>query len=204
MSLSFGDCEPNEGPNKAQGFGRRCGSKQRPRGLPLRFPRVTMGRRAVITTMLPLRRPATGGLQVSGLASTPFNVAVGGTDFNDGGTLANPTGTQGLYFSNTNNPTTLASALSYIPETTWNQSCTNAFFGSNAETNCNTGPRTYRDGRSQWRGQSLCHCQRYDLRRWLCETRVPAICWSNGYACGWGTRSSRCVSLCQRGRTIEQ
>jgi hypothetical protein len=27
--------------------------------------------------------PATHGLQVSGFASTPYNVAVGGTDFND-------------------------------------------------------------------------------------------------------------------------
>ena len=79
--------------------------------------------------------PATLGLQVSGFASTPFNVAVGGTDFYD---LTNPA----PYWSKTNNSTTHASALKYIPETTWDDSCTNPIFSTlgfstNAETNCN-------------------------------------------------------------------
>ncbi len=80
--------------------------------------------------------PATFGLAVSGFASTPYNVAVGGTDFND---LTDAS----TYWSSSNNSTTQASALSYIPETTWNNSCTNAVFGTllgfstNAETNCN-------------------------------------------------------------------
>jgi hypothetical protein len=79
--------------------------------------------------------PAVFGLQVSGFASTPFNVAVGGTDFYDL-TSAAP------YWSTTNNSTTQASALKYIPETTWDDSCTNPIFGTlgfstNAETNCN-------------------------------------------------------------------
>ncbi len=56
------------------------------------------------------------GLMVSGTASTPFNVAVGGTDFYDINTWSD-------YWSSTNNTTTLASALSYIPEETWNDSC---------------------------------------------------------------------------------
>jgi hypothetical protein len=56
------------------------------------------------------------GLTVSGTASTPFDVAVGGTDFND-------VGNQPQYWSSTNNSATLASALSYIPEMTWNDSC---------------------------------------------------------------------------------
>jgi hypothetical protein len=79
--------------------------------------------------------PAEFGLQVSGFASTPYNVAVGGTDFND---LSNPT----TYFSSTNNPTTQLSAKSYIPEVPWNDSCTSqalVFFGfpNNALENCN-------------------------------------------------------------------
>ena len=56
------------------------------------------------------------GLAVSGTASTPFNVAVGGTDFNDVNNWS-------TYWSSTNSPTTLSSALSYIPEMTWNDSC---------------------------------------------------------------------------------
>jgi hypothetical protein len=55
------------------------------------------------------------GLSVSGLASTPFNVAVGGTDFND---VNDPW----TYWSQTNN-SAQSSALSYIPESTWNDSC---------------------------------------------------------------------------------
>jgi len=60
---------------------------------------------------------AIGGVAVSGLASTPFNVAVGGTDFDQYGSWT-------TYWSATNNPTTQASALGYIPEIPWNQSCT--------------------------------------------------------------------------------
>ncbi len=89
------------------------------------------------------------GLSVNGISSTPYNVAVGGTDFFD---LTNPK----TYWSSTNSippgaptgtPATL-SALSYIPETTWNDSCTNAVFGTllgystNAETNCNNAQLT--------------------------------------------------------------
>jgi hypothetical protein len=61
--------------------------------------------------------PATNlGLAVNGVASTPFNVAVGGTDFND-------VNNRSSYWSTTNNSTTLASALSYIPEMPWNDTC---------------------------------------------------------------------------------
>lgn len=79
--------------------------------------------------------PAEYGLQVSGFASTPYNVAVGGTDFND---LASPS----TYWNSTNAPTTQASAKGYIPELPWDDSCSSAaivFFGfsSNPLTNCN-------------------------------------------------------------------
>jgi subtilase family serine protease len=74
--------------------------------------------------------PAQFGLAVSGYASTPFNVAVGGTDFDD---LTNA----GTYWNLTNNSTTQASAKSYIPETTWNDTCTNSVLGPNLEANCN-------------------------------------------------------------------
>ena len=60
---------------------------------------------------------ATHGIGVSAWASTPYNVAVGGTDFGD--TAA---GTNSAYWSSTNSAT-FASALSYIPEIPWNDSC---------------------------------------------------------------------------------
>jgi hypothetical protein len=61
---------------------------------------------------------AVDGLAVSGIASTPFNVAVGGTDFD---ASAQPVTPPNQYWSATNGPT-FASALSYIPETTWDDS----------------------------------------------------------------------------------
>jgi len=56
------------------------------------------------------------GLNVSGLASTAYNVAIGGTDFQNG-VVPSP-------FWNTANATkTQTSAKSYIPESTWNDTC---------------------------------------------------------------------------------
>jgi subtilase family serine protease len=60
---------------------------------------------------------ATHGITVSGFTSTPYNVSVGGTDFGD--TYA---GTNSTYWSSTNGATD-GSALSYIPEIPWNDSC---------------------------------------------------------------------------------
>ncbi|HYL62776.1 MAG TPA: protease pro-enzyme activation domain-containing protein, partial [Candidatus Methylomirabilis sp.] len=53
------------------------------------------------------------GLAVNGLASTPFNIAVGGTDFDD-------VGTQTTFWNSTNAAGTQQSVKGYIPETTWN------------------------------------------------------------------------------------
>jgi hypothetical protein len=60
---------------------------------------------------------STFGLAVSGDASTPFNIAVGGTDFNS--SLAN----YGTTFWGPNAASTQTSALGYVPEITWNESC---------------------------------------------------------------------------------
>jgi len=60
---------------------------------------------------------ATHGIGVSGFASTPYNVAMGGTDFGD--SYANTNNT----YWNTTNGSTYGSALSYIPEIPWNDSC---------------------------------------------------------------------------------
>jgi subtilase family serine protease len=63
---------------------------------------------------------ATQGLAVSGLASTPFNVAVGGTDFDDVNQWSTYWGTTN---ATTGNDVIGTSALSYIPEIPWNQNC---------------------------------------------------------------------------------
>jgi len=67
---------------------------------------------------------ATHGIGVSGFASTPYNVAVGGTDFGD--TYA---GTNSTYWT-TANTSTYGSARSYIPEISWNDSCASVLIAS--------------------------------------------------------------------------
>jgi len=62
---------------------------------------------------------ATHGIGVNAYAATPYNVAVGGTDFSD--TYSR---TQGTYWNKTNTATG-SSAKSYIPETPWDDSCAN-------------------------------------------------------------------------------
>src|SRR6267154_4312563 len=60
---------------------------------------------------------ATHGIAVNAFASTPNNVAVGGTDFSD-----TYSGTNLNYWNSTNTPT-FGSAISYVPEIPWNDSC---------------------------------------------------------------------------------
>ena len=67
------------------------------------------------------------GLSVSGLASTPYNVAVGGTDFNwcplltiwNGGECS-----PAPYWNSTNTSVSAgSSAKGYVPEVPWNDTC---------------------------------------------------------------------------------
>jgi Pro-kumamolisin, activation domain/Bacterial Ig-like domain (group 3) len=58
---------------------------------------------------------AIDGVAVSGIASTPYNVAAGGTDFDP-----STTGTTSTYWSLTSG--TVNSAVKYMPETTWSDS----------------------------------------------------------------------------------
>src|SRR5216683_839955 len=60
---------------------------------------------------------ATRGIGVNAFASTPNNVAVGGADFSD-----TYSGTNLTYWNSTNTPT-FGSAISYVPEIPWNDSC---------------------------------------------------------------------------------
>ena len=62
------------------------------------------------------------GKAVNGLCSSVYSVCVGGTELNEGGN-------SNLYWSATNNSTTLESALSYIPEVAWNDSGANGGSG---------------------------------------------------------------------------
>jgi hypothetical protein len=77
---------------------------------------------------------ASDGITVNGWASTPYNVAVGGTDFADTFLKVNST-----YWS-PSNTSTYGSALSYIPEIPWNASCASKLLAlSNTGSNLTYG-----------------------------------------------------------------
>jgi subtilase family serine protease len=92
---------------------------------------------------------ATNGIGVSGFASTPYNVAVGGTDFGD--TYA---GTNSTYWSNTNT-STYGSALSYVPEIPWNSTCASQLLAESYGYNTTYGDNGFcysAEGMNYWAG----------------------------------------------------
>src|SRR5205823_10676345 len=72
---------------------------------------------------------ATHGIAVNAFASTPYNVAVGGTDFSDTYPGTNP-----VYW-NSSNTSAFGSVLSYVPEIPWNDSCAGALLPSYVGSN---------------------------------------------------------------------
>jgi hypothetical protein len=74
---------------------------------------------------------ATGPISVNVLAATRYNVAVGGTMFNENG--------QNSKYWSTINGQGYESALSYIPENVWNESCTAAQCGTKANILAGSG-----------------------------------------------------------------
>jgi len=66
----------------------------------------------------------TEGININAFASTPFNVAVGGTDFGD--TYLRQTSS----YWGAKNSKDYSSALSYIPEIPWNDSCASALIAN--------------------------------------------------------------------------
>jgi hypothetical protein len=69
------------------------------------------------------------GTNVNGIASTPFNIAAGGTDFSDNYTSAFGQLVSSTYW-NTNDTSPYGSALKYVPEMTWNESCGSTMIAS--------------------------------------------------------------------------
>ncbi|MGA2047828.1 MAG: protease pro-enzyme activation domain-containing protein [Terracidiphilus sp.] len=75
------------------------------------------------------------GLSVNGLASTPWNTAVGGTDFNWCAlptSASSPECTATPYWNSTN-AANGSSAIGYVPEVPWNDTCANLLTVANLE-----------------------------------------------------------------------
>jgi Pro-kumamolisin, activation domain/Bacterial Ig-like domain (group 3) len=115
MSESFGACEPVLGTAGNQ-FYNAIWEQAAAQGISVMVAAGDNGSAGCDDFLT--QSTAMNGLAVSGIASTPFNVAVGGTDFDDANkqtTFWNPS---------TGNATgSRESVLGYIPEIPWNDSC---------------------------------------------------------------------------------
>jgi Pro-kumamolisin, activation domain/Bacterial Ig-like domain (group 3) len=144
MSISFGDSESVEG-TTANAFINSLYQWGASEGYSI-F--VSSGDQAAAVT--DRGNPyVTHGITVSGMASTPYNVAVGGTDFSD--TYSKTTST---YWSSSNG-STYGSALSYVPEIPWNGSCASVLIAENngfSETYGTSGFCNSSVGQNSWPG----------------------------------------------------
>jgi len=113
------------------------------------------------------------GLGVNGLSTTPYNTAVGGTDFQD-----TSLGENSLYWS-AKNSTTGGSALSYIPEIPWDNSCASSVIATylgfdDAIASCNStkkikGPPNEQPNIGGTGGQSVIYAKPF----WQSAPGVP-------------------------------
>jgi subtilase family serine protease len=115
VSLSYGDCEPDNGAAANAAFSTLY-QQAASEGVSV-FVSTGDTAAASCDANFSTEDVAIHGINVSGYASTPYNVAVGGTDFYD-----TALGTTASYWSSTNG-VTFGSAETYIPEMPWNDSC---------------------------------------------------------------------------------
>ncbi len=111
LTMSFGLCEASLG-SSANAFISSLWQQAAAEGITVFVSAADSG---AADCDSPSTTRATHGRAVNGLCSTPYSICVGGTEFND---TAHPS----LYWSSKSAAGTQASALSYIPETAWNES----------------------------------------------------------------------------------
>lgn len=138
MSISYGECEAVNGSSSNAAFSSAYQSAAAA-GISV-F--VSSGDESAASCDAN-KSSATHGIGVSGFTSTPYNVSVGGTDFEDtyNATKGSPAIPVSTYWNSTNTPTD-GSAKSYVPEIPWNDSCASwliaNFEGSSVPAYCNT------------------------------------------------------------------
>lgn len=118
LSMSYGECEPFLGAAGNQSYAELW-QQAAAQGISVFVAAGDSGSASCDQSLETQELAATWGLTVSGVASTVNNVAVGGTDF-----FAN-FASASTYWSSTN-AANLSSALSYIPEVPWNDTCGSA------------------------------------------------------------------------------
>lgn len=120
------------------------------------------------------------GITVNGRASTPYNVAVGGTDFSD-----TYSGTTSTYWNSTNTSSN-GSAKSYIPEIPWNTTCGSQLFATFEGSSTTYGSSGFCNSSfisnnifylNDWGGKRRSErlCDRGDLNLWRCQRHLCGI-----------------------------
>ncbi len=122
MTESFGDCEANYTAAEATYYSSLA---QQASAEGITYT-VAAGDSGAAGCDDPAQAAATHALSVNILASTPYSIAVGGTQFMENG--------NSVYW-NVSNSSTDESAAGYIPENVWNESCTS----SSGVNPCTTG-----------------------------------------------------------------
>jgi subtilase family serine protease len=167
LSVSFGECEANMTPG-ALSFYQELWQQAAAEGITV-F--VAAGDSGSSSCNAPTNPYSTSGLAVSGLASSAYDVAVGGTEFNE----SNPN----TYWTTTNGAS-FGSAIGYIPEAAWNESCNGELTIS--LTNCNFAPY-YLDTYAGGGGASSCAYQSTDSSgNVTCTAGYAKPSWQTGAA----------------------
>ncbi|MGA2539177.1 MAG: S53 family peptidase [Terracidiphilus sp.] len=139
VSISYGECEAENGAAYNEAF-RKLFQQAVNEGVSVFVSAGDEGAASCDAD----EETAKHGIGVSGFASTPYNVAVGGTDFAD--TYLNDNST----YWNAKNTSSYESARSYVPEIPWNDSCASKLlaeyengstvtYGKNGFCNTSTG-----------------------------------------------------------------
>jgi hypothetical protein len=116
LNVSYGFCEADAGSNS---FYNNLWKQAAAQGISVV---VSTGDNGSTGCDDPSKTAATRGFSINAIASTPHNVAVGGTQFNENGQ-------DSTYWSPTND-VNHASVLSYIPEMVWNESGSEGLWAS--------------------------------------------------------------------------
>ena len=113
MSESFGGCEAFLGQGGLD-FYNALWEQAAAQGITVVISAGDAGSAGCDNSDLPSPNLSVDGLNVNGIASTPFNIAAGGTDFN-----IHAANYPNQYW----NTSGVISAKGYVPETTWNDTC---------------------------------------------------------------------------------
>ncbi|MGA2589298.1 MAG: protease pro-enzyme activation domain-containing protein [Bryobacteraceae bacterium] len=131
ISMSYGECEALNGTTSNAAFytAFQTGSAA---GVSIFASSGDLGAAQCANGYANYATYAETGIGVTGWGETPYNVSVGGTDFEDTFNASKGTAPNNVavttYWNATNFTPTLGSAKSYIPEIPWNNSCAGEIF----------------------------------------------------------------------------